>query len=182
MTETELIYAAVRRWYPTRLFAVCDRVSWGLGLSYEADAIAISQTGLCDELEAKSTLSDLRADLKKHKWKLIETRNREHFADRFWYVVPADLEDAAVEQARPRGFGVVVVRPPEGFNFIGSAERVLKAERLHKDIPERRRRILAKVPELHRLAALRYWDAVGTSLQLEAEARTEAEEKAGTEQ
>ncbi len=88
MTESELILAAVKRWYPPQRFAVCDRVSWGLGLSYEADAIAISAAGLCDELEAKSTAADLRNDLKKYKWKRIESGNVKHFADRFWYVVP----------------------------------------------------------------------------------------------
>lgn len=162
MTEAELIHAAVARWYQRTGWAVCDRVKWGLDLRYEADAIAISKTGLCDELEAKSTKADLRNDLKKHKWKMIERGHWQHFADRFWYIVPPDLQDAAVRQAAPRGFGVVVVREPprRGILFCG-ANRVLEATRLHQDTTERRSKMMARRSELWRLAALRYWDLGG---------------------
>lgn len=164
MKESELILAAVTRWYPPRRFAVCDRVSWGFDLSYEADAIAIGDGGLCDELEAKSSLSDLRADLDKQKWKLIAEGLRKPFPDRFWYVVPEKLRDAAVEQARPRGFGVVVVHPPEAGYSIGRAERVLPANRLHPNSRERRQKFIEKRGELWRLAGLRYWDELKTRL------------------
>ncbi len=167
MTESELIQATVARWYPLNKFAVCDRVSWGLGLSYEADAIAISDTGLCDELEAKSSLRDLRADLKKHKWKMIETGNRKHFADRFWYVVPEELKDAAVKQAQPRGFGVVVVYPVvDGHR---SVNRVLMATRLHPGTRTRRARYIEKRAEVWRLSCFRYWDALKVRLDRDRE-------------
>jgi hypothetical protein len=158
--EAELIVAAVARWYPTNRFAVCDNVSHGFNLFYEADAIAISDTGLCDELEAKSTLSDLHADLKKRKWELIEAGMRQHYADRFWYVVPEELREAAVKQAEPRGFGVVVVtklRGLVGLQPTFRAERVLAAQRLHPESRERREKFLARRAELWRLAAIRYW-------------------------
>jgi hypothetical protein len=172
MTETDLILATVMRWYPPRLWAVCDRVSWGLGLNYEADAIAISKSGLADELEAKSTLPDLRADLKKHKWKLIDAGQRQHFADRFWYVVPPKLGDAAVEQARSRGFGVVVVTDiQENGRVIRQAERVLKASKLRGADTSRRRSMIERRADLWRLAALRYWDAQKRVMELVDELR-----------
>ncbi len=168
VTETELIFATVWRYYPPNRFAVCDRVAWGLGLNYEADAIAISDTGLTDELEAKSSLSDLKADLKKHKWKLIETGMRDYFADRFWYVVPEKLREAAVKQAEPRGFGVVVVSLPEKGYTIGDAERVLKAKQLRKGKARR----LDQRAGVWRLAAIRYWSAVKNRLDRDYQEKT----------
>lgn len=153
MRERYLIAAAVRRWHPPRLWAVCDNVSWGFDLNHEADAICISKSGIVHELEAKSSASDLKRDLRKRKWKEMDLPPRQ--IDFFWYVVPESLADAATAQARPRGLGVVVVHKPDKGYVFGDCNRVVAAKPMRPRHSDRKRDNRTR---LWRLATLRYWD------------------------
>jgi hypothetical protein len=65
-------------------------VSWGWGLNHEADMIVLRPSGLCDEIEIKTTASDIRADLKKRVGHWGSRR-----IARVWFAVPASLADNA---------------------------------------------------------------------------------------
>ena len=149
MTESALILAAVWKWFPPRRWAVCDGVSYGWGLLYEADAIAVSKAGRVHELEAKSAKADLARDHKKRKWLLPAQ------VDYFWYVVPTALTDPAVALARPRGLGVISVSAPGANDVIGNSVRLLLPKPLRS---QNRVRDRSDRPRLWRLAAVRYWD------------------------
>ena len=152
MTESELILAAVWRWFPPRRWAVCDCVSDGFGLPYEAAAVAVSKSGVVHELEAKSDKADLLRDASKKKWVRFPQ------SDCFWYVVPEPLRDAAVAAARPIGGGVIAVSPLRDGYAIGDSVRVLMpGRRRPRDAsggvrPRDRRNCI------WRLCSLRYWD------------------------
>lgn len=84
------IEIAVAKHFGTRQNLIVPNVSWGWGLNHEADMIVLRPSGLCDEIEIKTTASDIRADLKKRvgHW---ESRR----IARVWFAVPDSLASNA---------------------------------------------------------------------------------------
>jgi len=151
MNESELILAAVWRWFPPRRWAVCENVYWGFGLLYEADAIAVSKSARVHELEAKSAASDLKRDARKHKWQRLPQ------VDYIWYIVPEPLADLALELGKPLGLGVLVVSEPKDDLVIGECRR-LAMPKLRRGQDQRQDVVRDRRNVIWRLAALRYWD------------------------
>lgn len=82
------IEIAVAKHFGYRVNLIVPNVSWGWGLRHEADMLVLRPSGLCDEVEIKTTASDIRADLKKSfgHW---ESRR----IARVWFAVPHTLAD-----------------------------------------------------------------------------------------
>ena len=150
------IEIAVAHYFDYRANIVVPNVSWGLGLSYEADVVVLRPSGFAVEVEIKVTASDIRADLRK-RW----DAHRSPLFRQLWFAVPAELQDCdairpeagilAVSRTHstPRPYAVTVVRPAE----------IRKDAR--KWSPKQRDKLLCLAAmrifdlKLHRL---RYWD------------------------
>lgn len=99
MTANE-VEIAVARHFGYRQNVVVPNVSWGLGISYEADLVVLRASGFCFEVEIKVTRSDIRADLRKrHKHDGLWFRQ-------LWFAVPRDLAD---DPNIPQRAGVLAV-------------------------------------------------------------------------
>jgi hypothetical protein len=95
------IEIAVARHFGYRVNLVVPNVSWGWGLRHEADMIVLRPSGLCDEIEIKTTASDIRADAKKRVGHWESSR-----IARVWFAVPHTLAD---HPDIPAGAGVLSV-------------------------------------------------------------------------
>jgi hypothetical protein len=140
-------------YFERRRWLVVPNVSWGWGLSYEADVIAVGKTGWCHEVEIKVDRQDLVNDVKKKKWE----RGLGARIQKFWYAVPVELVDVALA-VRPPGLdvlpGVISVGPPSSSGAFPkvSVVRVAAPRANSRRINDDER------GELLRLAGLRYWD------------------------
>lgn len=151
LTESDLILAAVTRWFPPQRWAVCPNVYYGFGLPYEADAIAVSKSGRVHELEAKCVKSDLLRDPQKRRWQ------RPAEVDYHWYVIPEALRAEAVEIAARTGSGVLVVSPPEDGDQIGRCKRIRLPRRLRDHTQYIALHNRDARNRIWRLCSLRYW-------------------------
>lgn len=151
MNERDLILAAIWTWFPPRRWAVCDNVYWGFGLHYEADAIAVSKSGIVHELEAKSVKSDLLRDERKRKWTQLAQ------SDYHWYVVPTKLHDLAAGVAGARGSGLIVVSDIEDGDVVGNADKILRPK-LRRDWEQEPDKVRNRRNRIWRLAGIRYWE------------------------
>ena len=86
------IEIAIADFFGYRQNVIIPNVSWGMGLSYEADMIIISASRFCTEIELKVSKSDLKADAKKWKWKLHNTGKG--IIRRRFFGIPRTLLDA----------------------------------------------------------------------------------------
>ena len=130
-------------------------VSWGWGLRYEADLIAVSGSGWATEIEIKVSKSDLLRDIKKDKW--IHPSFRTKKIKCFYYAVPESLKDVALTWTdMPEGSGIIVVRPD------GMAAIVRRA----RTRPDSRKLTDEEIMKLYQLVAMRYWDQRQTNQNL----------------
>ena len=100
MTARE-IEIAVAHHFNSRQNVIVPNVSWGLGLSYEADLVVLRPSGYAVEVEIKVSAADIRADLKK---------THEHRCKWFrelWFAVPQDLADC---EHIPAHAGILAVK------------------------------------------------------------------------
>lgn len=84
--------------YPSSLFycrrwVVVPRVSWGLE-SHECDILALSSSNYAHEIEIKISISDLKADFKKHHQHI----SRDNKIKCLWYAAPVEMQ-AAMDEA-----------------------------------------------------------------------------------
>ena len=154
MTADELIDGMIGagRPFSSREYTIVPNVSWGWGLDYEADIIAISPAGTVNEIEVKVRQQDLLNDVRKRKWGCgLDPRVK-----RFWYAVPPGLAALALEiRPDPRiNPGVLVVRAPDRLG----EDHDVKIARPAKAIQGARQATPSEVQELSRLGLLRYWD------------------------
>lgn len=85
-----------------RRFVIVPNVSWGLGLNYEADLLALDPQNRFTEIEIKTTPGDLRADFKKSRY------HDASWVSRLCYAVPEDLV-ADVQAVVKPGVGIIAV-------------------------------------------------------------------------
>jgi len=159
MTARE-IECAVARCFGYRANLIVPNVSWGAGLYYEADLLVVRPSGWIEEVEIKTSRSDLHRDRAKGKWRLYCLKRGPelaldrfppttvHLIRRYWFALPAELaDDASI--------------PP--FAGILGAERnecgdiVLHEIRRPKPNKDARKATVDEVTGLYRLAAMRVW-------------------------
>ena len=85
------IEIAVARHFNYRTNLVVPNVSWGLGLRYEADLVVVRPSGWALEVEIKCTASDIKADLKKKKWRRGMWPSK--LFREMWFAVPQELAE-----------------------------------------------------------------------------------------
>lgn len=139
--------------FSCRRWTVCPNVSWGWGLAYEADLIAVSKAGYVNEVEIKISRSDLVADRRKakHTGGGLDPRVK-----RFWYAVPTVLVEAALSIAPPH-HGVIEIH--EVKNSWDTAPRLkTRISRAAATIETAKSITTVQMSELLRLGYLRYWD------------------------
>jgi len=143
MNSSDITKAVVKWCFPPRRYAVCPNVSWAL-LPWEADILAVSGSGVVNEIEIKTSVSDLKRDLAKSKWR-VPGWPWSHI-DRFWLAGPSWMESQMRERALAVGGGVIVVSDSGFVSVAVAAAR-------HRD-----RRVDITASAIHRLTSLRFWD------------------------
>ena len=89
MTSTQIELAVVKH-LGFRENTIVPNVSWGLFRDdHEADIVILRQSGWADEVEIKTTRSDIRADLKKHRG---AGHRRNAMIHKLWFAVPEKLK------------------------------------------------------------------------------------------
>lgn len=183
------IEIAVAHHFNYRMNLIVPNVSWGWYLRHEADMIVVRPSGLCDEIEIKTTAADIKADLKKRY---------DHWEDpriaRVWFAVPHWLAD---NSDIPPAAGIISVM--RGIEVCGadhkwtwvesssvSAMNHVEVRRSAKLRDKSSRRVVT--PEQRRqlsdLAAMRIWDLKSTLARyrgLVGELRQQADGAAGKE-
>lgn len=149
MTERLVSDALVMQFFPPRRYFVVPNVSYGWGLSYEADVIAISPSGWASEVEVKTSAADLKADCLKAKHRRISLRIRN-----MWYCVPEDSVTLALDPAYVGlECGVMTWR----FDVIRDKISCC-VMRKPKANPAALKCTPQQIQDLLRLGTLRYWD------------------------
>lgn len=137
--------------YPSSLFycrrwVVVPRVSWGLE-SHECDVLALSSSNYAHEIEIKISVSDLKADFKKHHQHI----SRDNKIKCLWYAAPIEMQ-AAMEQFVPEHAGIIVV-------YQANRLRTKIIRRAKQNMSARKFTIEERM-QLLRLGAMRYWTIV----------------------
>lgn len=146
----DIMKAVTRRGQPfcRRRWLCVPNVSWGWGLSYEADLICIGKNGKCVEIEIKVSRHDIRQDAAKSKWR----NGLDDRISRFYYAVPLDLMAPALDSI-PEYCGLLTVAPR-----VGTHMAVATITRPAKTIAGARNPTPAEIQNLGRLGVMRYWD------------------------
>ncbi len=141
----------------SNVFFLMENVSWGLFNWGEVDLLVCSKALYLTDVEIKLSISDLRADFRKRKW-----RSNRFKADikHHYYAVPKEIEVRAIsviEQHRPNS-GIIVVEKKlcgsGGNEYHIESCRVLKQSKANnkaKAFPG------DKLINLARLSMFRYW-------------------------
>jgi hypothetical protein len=135
---------------------IVPNVSWGLGLSHEADLLVLDKSGRFTEIEIKISLSDLKADFKK--WH----GHQSHIISRLVYAVPHNLVNHA-NTCVPKGCGIISVKwhPRAG---VFQAEWVRRC--VHKKGTAKPS--TARVIKFMSLGCMRIWSLKGAALRKQA--------------
>jgi len=99
----EEIEIQVARYFNTRINMIVPNVFWGLDLMHECDLFILTKTGYAYEVEIKTSISDLKADLKKrhgHKSKALR---------RLYFALPEKIFTYLCLEIIPNHAGVLVV-------------------------------------------------------------------------
>lgn len=124
---------------------VIPNAYYGVGLSWEADLLLISEAGYLTEIEIKVSKPDLLADEHKHKFKISGFRQK---IKRFYYAIPEYLEaDFPKHYQNYAGLIVVPIDPNKRCELRFKAPVNSKAKRI-SDITR---------SKAMRLLGLRYW-------------------------
>lgn len=143
------IEIAVARQFSYRRNLVVPNVSWGFGLTYEADLVVVRQSGWACEVEIKTSAADIKADARKRKWRRGPWPCK-YFRE-FWFAVPEKL---AEHPAIPPHAGIISVRPDAGAD-IWAVPNIARRSKINPDA-------VKMLPEhidcLRDLAAMRIWN------------------------
>ena len=113
MTARDIELALERTHFPSRLWILSPRVSWGMGLE-ECDLLALSSSGFAQSVEIKVSMGDLRREFKKRKYMFQALRQKHEYLpansqDQWfrgrWFAIPYLMQDKALPLI-PDNFGV----------------------------------------------------------------------------
>ena len=156
MTSVDIEISLSNYFGPRQNFIV-PNVSYGLGI-HEVDLLVVSQAGYCTEVEIKTSVSDLKADLKK------EHGHRSNLIKYFYFAVPEKLKDKALELI-PERAGLFVVKD---INFYWHNCRIEKSPIVNKAARALKSDELIK---LGHLAAMRIWTLKERLYQMKKESK-----------
>jgi hypothetical protein len=115
--STRIAECVVASVFPIPRHLCVANVAWSL-LPYEADLLAMTGSGYLIEVEIKISLSDLKRDAGKAKWRWAGATD---LVSRFYYAMPEALwsKPAAKECVR-EGAGVIVVHHTEERGYVAT--------------------------------------------------------------
>jgi hypothetical protein len=99
------IEISLAHYFGTRKNYIVPNVSYGLGI-HEVDLLIVSLSGYCTEIEIKTSVSDLKADLKK------EHGHESNKIKYFYFAVPEKLKEKALELI-PERAGLFIIKDSE---------------------------------------------------------------------
>lgn len=100
MTSAEILKAIVRHRFPPQRYAVCPNVT--CVCDGESDLVAVTESGYVHEVEIKVSVSDLRRDHKKYRWRVVPERLRKQ-VNYYWLAVPEPMTYLAIQRAHEIG-------------------------------------------------------------------------------
>ena len=106
MTARCIELALERTHFPSRLWILVPRVSWGMHVD-ECDLLALSHSGFAQSVEIKVSMGDLRREFRKRKYLFSVNPEDKWFRGR-WFAVPYLMQDKALPLI-PVQFGVFSV-------------------------------------------------------------------------
>jgi hypothetical protein len=134
------IEIAVAKYFGWRQHLIVPNVSWGLGLTHEADILVVTRSGYATEIEIKTSAQDLKRDLlKSHKHRSEKIRQR--FA-----AVPTKLKELAL-QTFPEDWGVLSISEGPYVERVREAKKDKTARALNVN----------EINHLYELASMRIW-------------------------
>ena len=138
------IEVMLSRYFDCRVNTIVPNVSYGLHI-HEVDLLVVSHSGYATEIEIKTSLSDLKADLKKAHG------HRSNKIKYLYFAVPLELRDKALELI-PERAGLLVIMPNKYNNdwYVTN----IKAPIVNKQARKLTEKELIK---LGSLAAMRIW-------------------------
>jgi len=138
------IEIAVTNHFGYRQNTVVPNVSYGLNI-HEIDLLIVSKSGYCTEVEIKTSISDLKADLKK------EHQHKSNRIKYFYFAIPEGLQEKALPLI-PERAGLIIVKQGE-YDSI-------RCEIIKSPIVNNEARALTQVElvKLGYLASLRIWN------------------------
>ncbi len=127
-----------------RVNTIVPNVSYGLNF-HEIDLLVLSQSGYATEIEIKTSVADLKADLnKKHH----HNSNRIKL---FYFAVPEEIKEKALELIPERaGLYVVIHNKERGYTYV----KCIKAPTVNKLA---RKFNNEEIVKLHKLGMMRIW-------------------------
>lgn len=144
----------VLNYFNERKHLIIPNLSWGL-LSYEADMFVVRPSGYCLEVEIKISKQDIKADLRKSKWRnnndgFGRVHTSDYIVREFYMALPKELCN---EPNIPDFAGILQVEPSP--NQYWSGVTLLRKPLIWK----RARKItVTERAKLGRLLGLRYWN------------------------
>lgn len=160
---TAIAEEVVARIFPIPRHICVSNVSWSM-LPYEADLIAVTNSGYMIEVEIKVSLADLKRDAAKSKWRYPAFDN---LVSRFYYAMPDDLwQKIAAKEAVPEWAGVIVISA-DGFATVA------------REATRRQARALTNVERfnLARVGSFRAWSQSIKHRQRQLKAKREFEKR-----
>lgn len=136
--------------------AIIPNVSYGAFYWGEADLIAVSKAGFLTEGEIKVSISDLRAEFKKKKYKVGTKENDTWVLDikKHIFIVPSEIKDKALGIISSTKSGLMYVSKNEHGNFSCFT---LKEPEINKKAKKMDQSRLLKIC---RLICFRYWKKI----------------------
>lgn len=147
-----------------RSFCTIANASWGMGLPWEADVLAISKTAYMTEVEIKVSMADWKKDMEKHKHRLWD---RGHIR-RFYYAAPMKLAKRFAEvEGLPAYAGVLGCGGDNDWAHV----EVLRSAQTN---PQARKLSEREMMNAARLAAIRFWTMVRPAVEPETKGGRDA--------
>lgn len=160
MNSCEIEIAVATQFNP-RMNLIVPNVSWGLNFNYELDLIIVTQNQYAWEVEIKISLSDLRAEKRKHF--LAHTSDK---IKRLYFAVPYYLEDKAMALI-PKRAGLLSINEKLVASLVKAPEINTNARKLKED----------EISKLGKLAAMRIWSLKEKLLKLKKKEILKKEKK-----
>lgn len=135
------IEIAVVRHFNPRMNVIVPNVYWGLGFNYELDLLILRESGFCVEVEIKTSLSDVKADLKKSSSAHNSNKIRQ-----LYFAIPEYLYEKAKDFI-PERAGILTINK----DLLTTLRRAAK---LNKTA---RRLTPAEISKLYELGIMRIW-------------------------
>ena len=153
------IEIAIASQFNYRQNLIVPNVSWGWGLSYEADLVVVSPARYATEIEIKVSFSDLKKDREKRKHLF---RDSEYYGNNkfkfYYFAIPQEMFDKHKDEIYtfiPEDAGLLIAKP-SGFNR--EFDLVVNTEKPPK-INKRANKLSDKdYLNLCRLGTMRIWD------------------------